>query len=121
MSESEPVMYIVARTDLGLSPGKLAAQVGHAVGLAMRRAEQMSVRWLSAWEAGSYAKVVLGVISHQELSELAARLHMANIGFRIVEDEGRTETEPGTRTCLGIVPMPKEMLKPYVGQLKLYR
>ena len=44
MSE-EIVMYIIVRNDLGMSPGKVAAQVGHGVELAINLGRRHYPHW----------------------------------------------------------------------------
>jgi peptidyl-tRNA hydrolase len=95
---TEPVMYIVIRSDLGMSPGKAAAQVGHAVQLAIRHAEKLTEttipEWLATWEAGSYTKIVLSAKDEDELKAVASSPF-----WRAVVDEGRTELAGKNVTC----------------------
>lgn len=116
-NETEVVMYLIARSDLQMSPGKLAAQVGHGVHLALRTCPMNSPA-LQTWEATSHTKIVLKVDSLEALLELH-RVIGAERSV-IVQDEGRTEIEP-TATVLGLVPMSKLEARPLVGHLKLYR
>ncbi len=121
-SADEIVMYIVVRSDLHMSPGKMAAQVGHAVQLAIRHAEALRADftdYLTPWEAGSYAKIVLACSGEWELYTVA------NSPFwRAVVDEGRTEIAARTVTCAALVPMPKEAaraMSPMLAKLRLFR
>jgi peptidyl-tRNA hydrolase, PTH2 family len=119
----EIVMYLIARQDLGMSPGKLAAQVGHGVQLAMRAAERCSPEMaaqLRRWEASSYAKIVLGVPDLPALDVVAGEVWKAGFEFVRVVDEGRTEIARAT-TCIALVPMPKSRAAPVVGKLRLYK
>lgn len=110
-------MYIIARADLQMSPGKLGSQVGHAVHLALRLCPEDSED-LKMWESASYAKIVLKVDSLEELLALHAKIGEATAV--LVRDEGRTEIAP-TATAIGIIPMSKLAAFPLVGHLKLYR
>lgn len=123
----EIVMYLVARTDLHMSPGKLAAQVGHGVQLAMRQAEHADLGgfagWLDQWENGDYPKVVLGG-DKRDFEKLCAKAaEDADLFFSMVKviDNGRTEIPAGSMTVLAFVPMPKSRAKQWVGRLRLYK
>lgn len=125
-------MYLLIRTDLPMSPGKVAAQVGHGVQLAMRKAELPNWRAtggvnyaerLHEWEAYDYPKVILGATKRDfdKLCKLASEdVALANSMVRVV-DLGRTEIPAGSFTCLGFVPMPKTEAKKWVGRLRLYQ
>jgi PTH2 family peptidyl-tRNA hydrolase len=128
----EVTMYIIVRADLKMSKGKIAAQAGHAVQLAIRateRAARDAVRLerldcdddlrLKAWEGGSYAKVVLRVDSAEALESLERHLDAGRVVFARVVDEGRTEIPAGTVTALGIQPMPRSRMTSLVGHLRL--
>jgi peptidyl-tRNA hydrolase, PTH2 family len=118
------VMYLVARSDLGMSPGKLAAQVGHGVQLAMRLAERMYAlagvqdNQLTQWERNSYPKVVLGATG-KELMALCEKVPHGLLAKVI--DEGRTEIPRGTYTCVAFVPMLKSDAQQWVKRLRLYK
>jgi len=115
----ELVMYIVARTELTMSPGKLAAQVGHGVQLAMRKAEKEGSSPLAAWESNDYPKVILGgtIRDFEKLSR-----DRALDGLMVsVFDNGRTEVPAGSMTVLAFVPMRKSLAKKWVGRLRLYK
>jgi peptidyl-tRNA hydrolase, PTH2 family len=122
---TEIVMYIIARQDLGMSAGKLAAQVGHGVQLAMRHAETncggVVLANLVEWERGSYAKIVLGARDQGAMDCLAVDLNMAELNWIWVFDEGRTELRGINSTCIALVPMPKSKAAPVVGKLRLYK
>ncbi len=122
MSESdEVVMYIVARTDVQMSPGKLAAQVGHGVHLALNLARTihgMGSGFLIPWENNSYPKIILGGDS-KDFARLCERVPGGLLAK--VVDEGRTEIQRGTMTCLALVPLPKTGAKQWVGRLRLFK
>lgn len=114
--DDEVVMYLVIRSDMKMSKGKVAAQAGHAVQLAMRAAEARgpttpwTTLWLTRWEAGSYPKIVLRAESETQLEAVSQRLCEANVAHAVVIDEGRTEIQAGTKTAVGVQPMPKSLL-----------
>ena len=113
----EVTLYVIVRNDLKLTKGKLVAQTGHAVHLALRTPDNNTYR--EAWENGSYAKIALKVDREEALDQLAKALTEAGIPHAVVTDEGRTEIPPNTKTALGIAPRPRSHLQPFVGQLKL--
>lgn len=131
-SQNEVTMYIVVRADLKMSKGKLAAQVGHAVQLAIRATERAARNAaslerldcdddlrLKAWEGGSYAKIVLRVDSEEQLESVARHLDAGRVVYAKVIDEGRTEIPAGTVTALGVQPMPRRLMTGLVGHLRL--
>lgn len=122
MSDDEFCMYLIARKDLAMSPGKLAAQVGHAVQLAIREAEYSDGQAaLDAWESTSHTKIVLGVADLNELRLVRSAATRAGIPWVEVWDEGRTELSGKTLTVLGLVPVKKSWARPVVGGLGVYR
>ena len=123
MSDDEIVMYLVFRADLNLPKGKIAAQAGHAVQLAIREVDAVggvqNIAYLVTWEAGSYTKIALKVADEAELNALCAVLDKGDLLYARVVDEGRTVVEAGTTTAVGIQPLPRSLVKPYVEKLKL--
>lgn len=105
---------IVVRKDLGMSPGKVAAQVAHASIGAWKNAGD---RARKAWEKEGAKKVVLQVSSLEELLELKERA--GKLPACLIKDAGMTEIPPGTATCLGIGPAAEEEIDRITGQLKL--
>lgn len=130
--DDEIVMYIVVRKDIGMSPGKVAAQAGHAVQMVLLQFVgdegpptsdkvllEKSMAWFGKWLEGSYTKIVLGA-SEQEMNAVCDLLALRpDVLWSSVEDEGRTEVPPGTITALGFQPMPKSTAKVILGKLRL--
>jgi len=119
----EVVQYLVFRADLALPKGKLAAQAGHAVQLALRTVERVgdprSREWLEQWEAGSFVKVAVKVGGADELGLLCAQLDQAGVLYSHVVDEGRSVVAPGTLTAVGVQPLPRSIASAFFGALKL--
>lgn len=116
MSTDNPIiMYIVVRKNLGMSPGKMAVQVGHGVQLIMEQfyegaihrnlelsnREHLFVNWLDRNVEGSYRKVLLGADEKEwiKVKELNPDV--------IVIDSGLTEINPHTETCACFWPIHK--------------
>lgn len=108
---------IVARTDLEMGVGKLAAQVAHASLDAYEAADPDSQR---AWRSTGQTKVVLKIGSEDELLDLAAAARQAGLPVSVVRDAGRTQLESGTVTTLGVGPAPTESIDRITGELPLY-
>jgi peptidyl-tRNA hydrolase, PTH2 family len=108
---------IVARRDLGMSAGKLAAQVAHA---AIGAYDVAPHDYVDVWKREGVTKVVLQVDGENGLLQLYRAACAEYLPTSLVCDEGRTEVVPGTITCLGIGPAPNEVIDRVTGRLKLY-
>lgn len=128
MTERDPdpyVMYIVVRRSLNLSPGKVAAQVGHAVHYLCREFVPDHHRTLQGeeyerfsaareWDRSPHhTKIVLGA-SDDEFTQV----QLENEHFFMVTDFGYTEVEPMTQTCLALWPMRKSVRSPLLKKLR---
>lgn len=107
---------IVVNKSLGMSQGKLAAQVAHASILSMLNANESIV---CGWLDNSYPKIVLQVETAQDLLSLQEKANELKIATALVIDEGRTEVSNGSITCLGIGPDTKAMIDEVTGELRL--
>lgn len=103
-------------TSLGMRKGKIAAQVAHAsfswgfsVNSQFKKWEHSYVRWC----LNGCAKVVLR--ASQEDIDRAAKLPDAIV----VQDEGRTQVEPGSTTVVALPPLEEKDMPPWVKSLKL--
>lgn len=108
---------IVARTDVGMGKGKLAAQVAHASLSAYEDADERTRR---AWKGAGQKKVVLKASGESQLFELADRAEREGLAHAVIRDAGHTQLEPGTVTCLGVGPGPEEAVDRVTGDLSLY-
>lgn len=113
-------MVICVRTDLSMSKGKIAAQCGHAVLGAYKIAKRITPEYVKAWEWRAQAKITLKVDSEAQMDEIAAAARAAGLPSIVIEDAGRTEVAPGTRTVLGIGPAPRSEMDVVTGKLKLF-
>jgi PTH2 family peptidyl-tRNA hydrolase len=112
-------MVIVARRDLDLSKGKLAAQVGHAAVDCALAAMKYARKDFDAWRDGGQMKVVLRVEREAELYPLKAAAEQAGLTTALVKDAGHTEIPAGTVTVLGIGPGAEEVVDRVTGHLSL--
>lgn len=120
---NEVIMYIIVNSDLPMSKGKIAAQVGHVVEEICYSFGQRSMtsglykdeEYYAKWREHSRTKIVLQA-PQSYLEELIA-LGLPEI--YCIRDEGRTEIEAGSLTCIGFIPMPEYEAQKYVKGLKL--
>ncbi|KAJ3373163.1 hypothetical protein GGF31_001153 [Allomyces arbusculus] len=95
-------MVLVVRNDLGMTKGKVAAQLAEA------------------WEYSGQAKVALKVNSEDEMLELEALAQSLSLSAKSIRDAGRTQIAAGSRTVLAIGPGPVEIIDQVTKHLKLY-
>jgi PTH2 family peptidyl-tRNA hydrolase len=108
---------IVARTDIGMGQGKLAAQVAHASLSAYEDADDRTRR---EWKGGGQKKIVLKAAGESELFDLADRAEREGLPNAIVRDAGHTQLEPGTVTALAVGPGPENIVDKVTGDLSLF-
>lgn len=113
-------MVIVARKDLKLSPGKLAAQVAHAAVECALRAQRRKLPALDLWLAEGQKKVVVKVDGLKALLEVKQGAEDLGYNTALITDAGHTELPPGTTTCLGVGPADEARLDKLTGHLGLY-
>lgn len=111
--DDELVEYFVVNSELNMSTGKAAAQVGHvatiiAVG---KNNKRWDLFW--QWYESDQKKIILRG-KQKDLEKLIEQ------GFYYIKDNGLTEIESGSLTCVGIPPMLKSDAKKYVKRLQLY-
>jgi PTH2 family peptidyl-tRNA hydrolase len=108
---------IVARADIGMGEGKLAAQVAHASLSAYEDADRKTRK---AWKGEGQKKVVLKANSESELFELADVAERERLPHAVIRDAGHTQLEPGTATALAVGPGEDEIVDKVTGDLSLY-
>lgn len=113
-------MYIFVNSQLGMSPGKLAAQASHAAveGYQLSRADIVS-----AWYTGGhYKKLVMDGGDALSLMTIERYLRDRDFKTRLIIDEGRTEIAPFQATAVGVEIVDKD--DPHVaatfGEFRLY-
>ncbi|MBS3127068.1 peptidyl-tRNA hydrolase Pth2 [Candidatus Woesearchaeota archaeon] len=92
---------ILARQDLKLPKGKLAAQVAHASVEAVLKSDPEKVK---AWRKEGMAKITLKVKDEQELVTYFQLAKEKGLTASLITDAGKTVVVPGTKTCVGIGP-----------------
>ncbi|MCD6229308.1 MAG: peptidyl-tRNA hydrolase [Candidatus Diapherotrites archaeon] len=110
---------VLMRTDLNMGRGKIAAQAGHAVVLAYKKALSLDKSDVDTWESQGMQKVVLKVSGKEELFRYFQKAKDAGLPAAMVKDAGRTQIPAGTHTCCGIGPADEEKIDKVTGDLKL--
>lgn len=111
-------MYLFANKGLGMSPGKMAAQVAHA---AVRAYEETESHLRSPWLTSGETKLVLEARDEAHLRNIKDYLFEHGIDTVTIIDEGRTETPPLSITALGVPVLDKEAVKFAFSSFKLYK
>ena len=140
---------IIARKDLQMSPGKLAAQVAHAswafLSSQLRECNPETDKNLSdfynipliiqkdifdGWFKRIFTKTICEARNKNHLlkaKELAEKLGLVeNNDFFLIRDNCLTELEPEdedgrTLTCIGFRPLPKDICKQLSKKYQLYK
>lgn len=113
-------MAVVVRADLGMSPGKMSAQVAHAAVSCAQFSQSKDPRNFGEWYREGQRKVVLKANNLAELRALEGKARSLRLPTALIEDAGMTELPPGTATCLGIGPGPAATVDKVTGSLPLW-
>lgn len=126
---SDVKQVIVVRKDLNMRKGKIAAQVAHASMKFLvdnneaERGDEVIIKLTpeeAMWLTGSFAKVVVGVESEDQLRDLIFQAELADIEVHPIIDSGRTEFHGvPTLTCAAFGPCTAAELDRITGNLKL--
>ncbi len=111
--------FIVFRSDLKISKGKIAAQAGHAAVSAAEEARKHYRGWWKAWLQEGQCKIAVKVESEERLLDLEKEADELALPSALITDRGLTEVPPGTITCLGIGPAPAEKIDRMTCRLPL--
>lgn len=125
---------IVVRKDLGMSRGKMAAQVAHAsLGCLLKKPIRVFIVVLlksigikiggpiGSWLNGKFTKITLGVNSEKELLEIFEKAKSKNLNAVLITDAGLTEFNGPTHTCVGIGPHFQSDFVEVTGHLSIFR
>lgn len=120
VTEIDYKMVIVVRKDLKMKPGKMAAQVGHGVLAAYKRAVQTNLKEVSLWEDFGQPKIVLKINGESDILELQKKAQEAGLVAETIRDAGRTQIAPNSLTVCAIGPGRSDTISEVTGHLKLY-
>lgn len=124
-------MYIFVNKGLGMSPGKIAAQAGHAAVEAALLSNGYgapmtaeSARLWDAWRSGlHYAKYVMEARDNEHIRDIERYLRDRGFRTALILDEGHTEVPAISPTALGVALVDKD--DPHTSatfsSFKLYR
>lgn len=112
-------MVILARKDLDLSKGKLAAQVGHAAVECALKAMRYDREGFDEWLGDGQMKAVLKVVREDDFYPLKQAAERAGLTTALIKDAGHTEIPAGTVTVLGIGPGDETTIDKVTGHLSL--
>ncbi len=108
---------IVARTDIGMGQGKLAAQVAHA---SLSAYEDTDPGARKEWKGSGQKKVVLKASGEREIFEHADRAEREGVPHAVIRDAGHTQLESGTVTALAVGPAADDRVDRVTGHLSLF-
>lgn len=103
-----------------MGKGKVAAQCSHAAVSAYKQIRRRNPELLKQWENCGQPKVVVRAPDEKTLVELLTHAEILGLTVSLIEDAGRTQIAPGSRTVLGIGPGPVDLIDKVTGHLKLY-
>ncbi|KAK5717607.1 hypothetical protein LTR17_015960 [Elasticomyces elasticus] len=114
-------LVLVVRKDLGMSPGKIGAQCGHATLACYKTLVRANPGHpvLRQWEDYGQAKVALRIDSEEDMLVLQAQAISLGLCAQVIHDAGRTQIASGSATVLGIGPAPKSKVDEVTGHLRL--
>ncbi|XP_018547141.1 peptidyl-tRNA hydrolase 2, mitochondrial isoform X1 [Lates calcarifer] len=113
-------MVLVVRNDLKMGKGKVAAQCSHAAVSAYKQVQRRNPELLKQWEYCGQPKVVVKAPDEDTLIDLLSHAKEVGLPVSLIQDAGRTQIAPGSRTVLGIGPGPADLIDSVTGDLKLY-
>lgn len=112
-------MYILVNEDIKISKGKLAGQVGHAVmSFIYNRVIKQLYSGIEVESLDEYMKEQKKIIlkcPQEKLEELERQG-----GYSVIRDNGYTQLEPNTLTCVNYGIMTPEAVPEWIKELKLY-
>ncbi|KDD77140.1 PTH2 peptidyl-tRNA hydrolase [Helicosporidium sp. ATCC 50920] len=112
-------MVLVVNESLKMGKGKIGAQCAHAAVGLVEEVAFSEPGLLNAWARGGQAKICLRGLDTPQLKALRAEARRQGLATYLVQDAGRTQVEPGSRTVLAIGPAPKSQIDLVTGDLKL--
>jgi len=115
---------IVMRRDLNMSTGKAIAQGAHASLIAVTSVNPFMLNSDAyiQWCGTGFTKVVVQVNSQVQLDNIYNKCKDISTNFiSYIIDEGRTELDGPTPTCIAIGPWDSSVLNSVTKRLRLYK
>ena len=113
-------LVVVVRTDLGISKGKMAAQVAHAAVDCSLKSKKSDSSNFKKWFDEGQKKVVVKGQNESTLRNLQQHAREVGLVSSLVTDAGLTEVPAGTVTCLGIGPAADSEIDSITGDYPLF-
>jgi peptidyl-tRNA hydrolase len=130
MSQEDPIIMYLVVHEIGMSVGKIAAQVGHAVGMLYLKRDKLITSTDSLlshrldiwkeWQDDSFRKVTL-TANDSKWNKLKSLLPDLGIEHAMVIDAGLTEIPRGSETVIGVWPMRKSRRPPLLRKLQVLK
>lgn len=79
----------------------------------------LSHQLIAKWKMHGQPKIALRCGSTEELEALAAHARSLNLCARTIQDAGRTQVAPGSKTVCGIGPGPARLINQVTSKLRL--
>lgn len=112
-------MTLVVNKGLKMSKGKIGAQCGHATLGSYRVARREAPKDVAGWLTYGQKKICCQVDDDAQLLDLVKACERAGVPHYLVIDAGHTQIPAGSRTVLGIGPVPVDTAKAITGTLRL--
>lgn len=119
-ADEEMGMVFLVRTDLSMSTGKIAVQVGHAAVDCALLSRKKQPRLFEQWRNTGSRKICLAVDHEEDLLYWKKKSDDHYFTSSLIRDAGRTEVPSGTNTVLGVGPALKRTLDDVFGELPLF-
>ena len=113
-------MVLVVRNDLKMGKGKAAAQCSHATLAAYKSARSHAPKTLRRWESRGQPKITTKVEDEEALLTAMAVARSLGLVAECIQDAGRTQIAPGSKTVVAVGPGPEHLVDQVTGQFKLF-
>ena len=113
-------MVLAVRVDLKMGKGKIAAQCSHAAVSAYKKAKANCNEMLRHWEVEEGSrKIAVKVKDEEELLTVYAIAKSLGLVTAIIQDAGRTQIDPGSKTVVAVGPGPEDLIDQVTKQFPL--
>jgi peptidyl-tRNA hydrolase len=116
-------LVLCVNKTLKMTPGKQAAQCCHAAVGCFKNASKAYPYGLKCWETTGCAKVCVKlpteVDQDTEFNKIRKACKERGVACYLVEDAGRTQIAPGSRTVIGVGPAPVSVIDEICSEYKL--
>jgi PTH2 family peptidyl-tRNA hydrolase len=114
-------IMLVFRKDLDLSPGKMAAQAGHASLSTVAAAGGFGAERVQKYMSEGQTKISVQAPDEAALRAILDKAQMRKLPCALIQDAGHTEVPTGTVTVLGLGPVTRAEAASLTGYFPLVR